>query len=111
MNVIITDTFKKDFCKIFSEKVLKNFSEKLKSTSIINLDYPYKKYKITLENIATRWIYIISINKFFVPIFIVKKSDKKYGSNLIITKEISLILKLKYEKNIENIRNDQFQIF
>ncbi len=54
MNVIITNTFKKDFCKIFSEKILANFSEKLKNTSCIKLDYPYRKYKITLQNIATR---------------------------------------------------------
>jgi len=70
MNIIIADTFKKDFLKIFKKE-----------------------------------------NNILVPIFIVKKSNKRYWNNLIITNEIQKILEQKYLKNFNGIKNNNFQIY
>lgn len=111
MNIIITKNFKKDFNKIFKwSKDIVLFSLKLKKTQIINLDYPFKKYKFSFLNINVRWILIFEINNNYLPIFIVKKSDKKSWMNLIITNSIKKILELNYLKAIENIKNWDFEI-
>ena len=111
MNIIITKNFKKDFNKIFKwNKDIASFSLKLKKTQIINLDNPFKKYKFSFLNINVRWILLFEINNNYLPIFIVKKSDKKFWMNLIITNSIKKILELNYLKAIEDIKNWDFEI-
>ena len=109
MTIIITKTFKKDFNKIFKDNNLSIFCKQLSLSKEINLEIPYKKYKINISWITIRWVYVIWINWIYLPIFIVKKSDKKYWMNLILTKELVKILQLKYEKNLEDIEKWDFK--
>ena len=109
MIIIITKTFKKDFKKIFLENNLGIFCKQFSLSKKINLKNPYKKYKIDVSWTAIRWVYIIWFNWIYLPIFIVKKADKKYWMNLILTKELIKILKLKYEKSLKDIENNDFE--
>ena len=113
MQIIITNTFKNDFLSIFKFQqlfdkflvVIKNKAHKL-----IDLKYPYKKFKCDIWNITVRWIVFIS-NENIIPIYIVKKSNKQYWENLILNKEIMLLLeiKLKFSK-LDLINWDFFKI-
>lgn len=105
MNIIITDTFKKDFLKIFKLKDLDLFSQQIQYSKSITLKEPYQKYKFYISGIAIRGVFIVLVQDHYLPIFIVKKSDKNYGNNLILSKELIKILSLKYQKAIEDIKN------
>ena len=112
MNIIITGTFLKDFNKIVKqEKHLTLFVNKIKNNNLINLDNNYKKYKINLFWIAIRWIILININKYQIPILIFKKSDKKYWMNLTLDKNITKILEIQYLKIKKDIENNNFIIY
>lgn len=113
MNLIITKTFLKDFYCIFnSEKILKYFTQKIYKSDLISLNQEYKKFKFDILNQSIRWIiYVENDNNFFIPIFIVKKSDKKYWMNLILTKEILEILDLKMSKSIDDFNSGNYKIY
>ena len=112
MNIIITETFKKDFLKIFkSELFLENFSQNLKNIKSIKLTSPYNKFKLQMWWIHLRWIYIILLQNKYLPIFVVKKSNKKYWNNLLINNKNIYFYKLKYEKSINDIENNNFKIY
>ncbi len=111
MNVIITKSFEKDGIKIFwSVKNWEQFCIQFKKTQKISLKSPFKKFKFSLQGISVRGIYVMTKKQQYIPIFIVKKSDKKYGMNLIITSEILPILENKYRKSLEDIENGEFAI-
>ena len=110
-NVIIAKTFKKDFKKIFKKETdLNKFAIKISKTKFLNLEKPFKKYKFSFKLIEIRGVLIFEIEKIYIPIFIVKKSDKKYWMNLIITDEIKEVLELKYKKIKLDIENNNFEI-
>ncbi|MDQ7009567.1 MAG: hypothetical protein Q9M94_04730 [Candidatus Gracilibacteria bacterium] len=111
-NIIIAKTFKKDFKKIFKiEADLSKFAIKLRKSKLLNLEKPFTKYKFSFNLIEIRGVLIFETEKFYIPIFVVKKSDKKYGMNLVISNEIKNILEAKYEKIKSDIENDNFQIY
>jgi len=111
MNIIITRSFKKDFTKIFKENDLISFCKNISLWKEINLEHPYKKYKFNISWIAIRGVYVISIKNFLLPIFIIKKFDKKYWMNLVLTKELINILNLKYSKSLDDIENKSYSLY
>ena len=111
MNIIITKNFRKDFNKIFKDKYIIDFCKNFLYLKEINLDFPYKKYKFNIAWINIRWVYIISIKNIILPIFITKKSDKKYWMNLVTNKDFLKILKLKYQKWLIDFENNEFKIY
>ncbi len=112
MNIIITDTFKKDFLKIFKWKNdIFLFSKELRKTRFINLKNPFQKYKLTFSWISIRWILLLNIANNCIPLYVVKKSNKKYWMNLVLDKELEKILENKYFKIKEDINNDDFEIY
>ena len=112
MQIIITKSFKKLFFKILKkEQDLKSFCNKLKIEDFINIGIPYQKYKFNISWISIRWVAIIHNNQInIIPLFIIKKSNKKYWMNLILNKEIKDFLNFKYDKAIRDIENDNFEI-
>ena len=112
MNIIITKTFLKDFNKLIKqEKSLELFIEKIKKYKLINLENNYKKYNINLFWIAIRWIILIKIEKYQIPILIFKKSNKKYWMNLYLDTKIEKLLENQYLKIKEDIENNNFKIY
>jgi len=113
MKVIITNTFKKDFYNIFNySKLMIFFIEKIKKTKLINLNTEYKKFKIEILNQSIRWIiYIENQDKYFIPIFIVKKSDKKYWMNLMLTKDVLAILDVKLQKATIDLNFKRYKVY
>ncbi len=109
--VIISQSFKQDFLKLFHQSLLIELVNKLNQASLINLKTPYKKFKLNLNQVATRGVAVIVFENKIVPIFIVKKSNKQYGNNLIINKEIALVLKKKFEDTITDIQNCDYESF
>ena len=106
MSIIITQTFKKDFIKIFhSFWLIETFSIKLQNTEFYKLKIPYQKFKFYIWWISVRWIVIISHQDNIIPIFIVKKSDKKHWMNLWISNETRAVLSVKYDKMLYDIKN------
>lgn len=109
MNVVVTWTFRKDFIKIFHTDVLIwAFCDKIRNTQLYNLDVPYKKFKISMNGVHVRWILILWEKGNMIPIFLVKKSDKKYGMNLISSQENKKIFSYKYDKIIDDIQSGNY---
>ena len=113
MHIIIVKSFKKIFLKIFNSDIdLKKFSNKLKSEKFINLEKPYKKIKFTLSWISIRWIVVFHNNEInIIPLYIVKKSDKKYWYNLILNKETKYFINLRFKKSIIDMEEWNFEIY
>ncbi len=112
MNIIITDTFEKEFKNIFkSESLLLTFSKKLKKVERIKLKHPLEKIKFNFSWISIRWIIFIWIGDNLLPIFIVKKSDKRFWNNLILNKEVQILCKNKLKKCLLDFENDKFKLF
>lgn len=111
MNIIITETFKSEFISIFKSEVLISwFCEKIKWTKFINLNFPFKKIKFKYVWIDIRWIIFIWINDKILPIFIVKKSNKKYWNNLVLNKMIKDISKIKLNNCLSDIDNNNYEL-
>lgn len=113
MKIIITSTFEKDFYNIFnSTKIIDFFIKKIKKNDLIFLSTIYKKFKIQILKQSIRWIIFTENNQqFYIPIFIVKKSDKKYWMNLILNKEMLDILEIKLQKNIDDFKSNKFNVY
>ena len=112
MNIIFTKTFKKDFWKIFKwNNNLLIFKSEIKKTKLINLNKTYKKYKFCIITNSVRGIVQEYKENFYIPLLIVKKSDKNYWMNLILNSEIEKILEIKSQKAEKDIENDNFEIF
>ncbi len=107
MNVIFTHSFLKKFKKDYRSY---NFSIlelaiKLKRTQYLKLEEPFHKVKLKLNNVAIRWIVLLSIKDKILPIYIVLKKDKKYWNNLIFNKKIEQLLHklaIDIEKDLYN---------
>jgi len=112
MNIIITDTFKKDFLSIFkSELLIKWFCDRINSTKLLKLKHPFDKIKFKYVWIDIRWLLFIWIADKLFPIFIIKKSNKKYWNNLVLNYEITKIAEWKLEKVLLDFKNDDFKIY
>ena len=112
MNIIITNTFKKEFISIFkSEYLIDGFCDKLKRSKNIRLNFPLDKIKFSYVWIDIRGIIFIWIKNKILPIFIIKKSNKKYWNNLILNKEINEITKLKLKNCLDDIDNNDFKLY
>lgn len=110
-NIIIAKTFKKDFKKIYkNETDLNKFAIKISKTKLLNLEKPFEKFKFSFKLIDVRGILISEVENFYIPIFIVKKSDKNYWMNLILNPKIEKILEIKSKKIEKDIENDDFEI-
>lgn len=114
MQILITDTFKDDFCKIFnSEFLIKDFSLiiKKKSHTVIDLRFPNSKLKIKYIWINLRLIIYIWFEDTFVPIFIIKKWNKKLWMNLVLDKRMDKILDKKFQFSLNDINNDNYKMY
>jgi len=113
MKIIITEKFSKDFVKIFkTDSLVNNFCNFLedKLYNIIDLKFPYSKIKLKFLWINIRLIIYIWNQDFLIPIFIIKKVDKKYWMNLVLNKDIINILEKNLEITFDNIKNNKYKI-
>ena len=112
MNIVITDTFKKEFISMFKSDVLIwKFCKKINKSKVINLDYPLDKIKFNFIGISIRWLIYISIKDKVLPILIVKKSNKKYWNNLILNNEIKKICKVKLGKCLDDFDEGKYKMY
>jgi len=112
MNIVITNTFKKEFISIFkSESLMTGFCEKIKYSKNIRLDFPLDKIKFKYVWIDIRWIIFIWIKDKILPIFIIKKSNKKYWNNLVLNKEIKDISKIKLKNCLLDFENNDYKLY
>lgn len=111
MKIIITKTFLKDFKEVFyDEKFLKVFLKKLNETSLIFLTNELYKFKFYIRTISIRWVIFLNINNYFIPILIVKKSDKNIWENLVLNKFIKEIIDNKLWKMSRDLSNWDYEI-
>ena len=95
MKVIITKTFEKFLSKYFSNYYIKLqdlSNELIKSfKNEIYLKRPIIKFKIRLNKLSYRVVWIIKEDK-IVPILIFLKKDKNFWENLIWNKELEILI-------------------
>ena len=106
--------YKKEFDDlIIEENWIVSFLKNLKydENNFFRLNEQFSKFKFFVLKNNVRWIIYIMWNWVVSPIFIVKKSDKQYWMNLVLTKELKKILELKLEKIERDINNDDFQLY
>ncbi len=109
MKIIIAASFEKDYKKIFKGKEkLRNFSLQIKRKKLINLEYPFQKYKFVFSWISIRGVISVWIEDYYIPVFIVKKSDKHYGMNLVITWDFLKLLLVRYQKIDRDIKEGKY---
>ena len=112
MKIIITKTFLKDFKEVFyDEKFLNIFLKKVNETKLIFLTDELYKFKFYIKTISIRWIIFINIDNIFIPILLVKKSDKNIWENLILNKSIKQIIDTKFWKMWKDLQNMDYEIF
>lgn len=112
MKIIITKTFLKDFKEVFyDEKFLFVFLRKLKETKLIFLTDELYKFKFYIKTISVRWVLFVNIDNMFIPILLVKKSDKNIWENLILNKFIKEIIDTKLWKMWKDLQNWDYEIF
>jgi hypothetical protein len=104
MTIIIAKSFDKNFLKIFHKKDYEEFTRKIQKTELLHLDIPY-------SNISIRWICFVTSKENIVPIFVVKKSDKLYGMNLIVDGDTLKIFENKYKWVLEDIESWDYVTF
>ena len=83
MKIIITDSFKTKYKKIFNLIDIYKLSEKIKAYKLINLKYPYFKLKLSIWNIAIRWILLKTKWWNLVYLILCLKKDKNCWYNMI----------------------------
>ena len=95
MKVIITKTFEKFLSKHFSNYFidLEDFSQELKKSfkGEIYLKRPILKFKIKLNKLSYRVVWLVKEEK-IVPILIFLKKDKNFWENLIWNKELEILI-------------------
>lgn len=112
MKIIITKTFLKDFKEVFyDEKFLWIFFRKLKEKKLIFLTDKLYKFKFYIKTISVRWVIFINVNNVFIPILLVKKSDKNIWENLILNKSIKEIIDTKLLKMWKDLKSWDYQVF
>lgn len=112
MKIFITKTFKNIFLKEFNfNSILLDFIKILseKNHNLIDLKYPYKKFKYNMWNLTIRGIIFCWIENILIPLFIVKKSDKKYWNNLILNWNIEKILEDRLIKTKIDLEDNNFE--
>lgn len=111
MEILITNNFKKDFLKLLKyEAFLEDFIQLLKEKNhkFIDLKYPYKKFKYKIGNISLRSILFMKIENKIIPIFIVKKSNKRLWNNIILNSNFEELLRNKLILMYEDLNNWDF---
>ncbi len=112
MKIVITNTFKKDFLKIFlHEKMINIFINKLKESNLIYLNSNIFKFKFHIRTLSVRWILLVNINDKYIPILIVKKSDKQFWQNLVFDKKLENKLLTIIPKIENDILENNFTTF
>ena len=113
MNVCFTETFKRDFLNICEyERLYLDFCDKFKSKlhKLIDLKHPYKKFKFDINWTALRWI-VVENNWRFIPIFIIKKSNKLRWENLVIDDNLMTRINHIRPKIIDDMKNWKYEIY
>jgi hypothetical protein len=107
MKVYITKTFESFLNKNFSNYYIDYFelSEKLKYWFLDNiyLKRPIMKFKIKINNLSYRIVWIVKWD-IIVPIVIFLKKDKTFWENLIWNKELEILINyysLKIKKDLD----------
>ncbi len=110
--IILTETFKDNFFDIFKHKLFfEEFCRKLsqKSHKLIDLKYPYKKCKFEINYVSVRWIILISKDSDLIPLFVIKKKNKKMWDNLVLDKETMKYIESLLPKILNDIKNYKFE--
>jgi hypothetical protein len=116
MDILISNTFIKDFNKIIKlNDWLNSFLLELKKIekNIIKLSNNLFKYKFYVWNLSIRWVLILEISdkNIHIPCLIFKKSDKNYWNNLILTKEIEKLIDIQSCKIFKDIQIWSYWIY
>jgi hypothetical protein len=85
--------------------------KKVNETKLIFLSDELYKFKFYIKTVSVRWIIFLNIENAFIPILITKKSDKNYGNNLILNKDIQNILETKFQKMTKDLENNNFDTY
>ena len=95
MKVIITKTFEKFLNKHFSNYFidLAYLSQELKKSfkDEIYLKRPIMKFKLKINKLSYRLVWLVKNNK-IVPILIFLKKDKNFWENIIWNKELEILI-------------------
>lgn len=118
MKIIFTQSFSKNFLNKYDKYFSKqDFIDKinLKFHTLIDLSYPYFKFKLNLNSVNFRWVLAILLieeqwEKFLLPLNIFLKKDKKNWENIFWNKDWKDILEL-YEKYIWELEEGMVEIF
>ena len=114
MKVHITKTFEKFISKHFSNYFidLENLSLEIKKSfkSEIYLKRPIMKFKIKINRLSYRVVWLVKDDK-IVPILIFLKKDKNVWENLIWNKELEILINHYSWKMQEDIKNNDFKIY
>ena len=114
MEVKITKTFEKFISKHFSNYFidLEDFSIELKKSflSEIYLKRPIMKFKIKINSVSYRVVWLVK-NEKIVPILIFLKKDKNFWENLIWNKELEILINHYSSKIKLDIYNKNYKIF
>lgn len=114
MIVYITKTFENILDKSFSNYFidLDKFSQELKKSFINNiyLKRPIMKFKIKLNWVSYRVVWLIKWN-IILPILIYLKKDKKSWDNIIWNKELKILINHYSSKMEFDIKNNFYSKF
>ena len=114
MQIIITESFWKDFLKILKfESFLVDFIRTIKNKkhTLIDLKFAYKKFKYRVWGISLRSIFMYKKEDVIIPIIIAKKSDKNLWDNLILETRFNKILDKKGENILLDIKNWKYTAY
>ena len=114
MKVYITKTFEKFILKHFSNYFIdiNEFSEQIKKTFLddIYLKRPLMKFKIKINQLSYRIVWIVKDEK-IIPILVFLKRDKKIWENLIWNRELEILINHYSSKIKLDMDNKKFKIY
>lgn len=114
MKIVITESFEREFYKLFKYSFLiNNLVEKLKTKqhTLINLIYPYRKFKYKIFNISIRWVVFVGLENKIVPIYIAKKKDKIRWYNIKVDKDFLKILDSILKNTKTDLRYNKYKVY
>ncbi len=108
--ILISNSFEKEFKKLNLPITIERFIKMIKVYKFIFLDGEF--YKVKLYNPSLRWVvYFDKDKKLIVPVLLFKKTDKKYGENLILNDKIFKKIDTMFGKISQDIKEGNYKIF
>ena len=74
---------------------------------LITMQHPFMKLKTIISGVAVRWVLVIDADT-IVPVFLVSKSDKLYGQNMIFDVKLHKAIDISMHKMSQDISNKKY---